>query len=470
MVIRNKRSAKKPDLQLECFLSCAGLGSTDIHRKDGLSPFAVLYMKQNECDDFSEIFRTETRPNTTSPAFCLSSEIRCRAEDISTTYLRVEIYHRVREGEESLEINELFGVAIFPLKSVRDAEGMQFLSSLSHPTKERERVGIVQIKAEHLCLSATANELVEIDLMAAGLRRREWSQASKIVPQSYEILRAHAYDDADGQVVWLPIYRSDRVSTYAKKTEHVDFSRATMTNRHLCNGDEERRIRIVLLAGNPDKKTGGRANDMGFIDITLRDLCEVDPTEEVFEIENAPETEESEVGSMSLLTGQPTDVGSHFVLQVNHASCFKYVSLSSPESKIRSSVGQQLKKRRNGLKKGISKKLDVVQALDVRSLRLEEYSSAPMSNVPTANCDLGDYYDGVSMHGPISGISLFSEDSQGKQSILFSTQGRKLPPPASPAFCSPAYPLAGVNWESGPEAPENSLSGSRSSSSGAIGR
>lgn len=418
-----RRTAKKPDLQLECFLSCAGLGSTDTHRKDGLRPFAVLYMKHTEDDVFSEIARTETRPNTTSPSFCSSVELRCRAEDVATTSLRVEIYHRVREGEESLEINELFGLAIFPLKSVRDADGMHFLSSLSHPAKERERVGIVQIKAEHMCVSTTASELVEIDLMAVGLRRREWSQASKIVPQSYEILRAHAYDDADGQVVWLPIYRSDRVSTYSKKTEHVDFSRATLTNRHLCNGDEERRIRIVLLAGAPDKKTGGRPYDMGFVDITLRDLCEVDPTEEVFEIENAPESDETEAGSMSLLTAQPTDVGSHFILQVNHASCKKYVSLSSPESKSRVRVGKQLKKRRNGLRKGISKKLDAVQSLDVRSLRLEEYNSAPISNAPSGNCELGEYYDMASTFGPISGMSLFSEDSGGKTvDLVFNTR------------------------------------------------
>lgn len=81
--------------------------------------------------------------------------------------------------------------------------------------------------------------------------------------------------------------------------------------------DEARRIRLVLYAGNS-------TSAIGHVDVTLRDLCEIDPSQEAFQIETTYHNDE--VGSLSLLRAEPTDVGSFFILKINHASSAKYIA------------------------------------------------------------------------------------------------------------------------------------------------
>jgi C2 domain len=419
-----RTKAAKVGAYLECFLSCSSLGSTDLPRKESLSPFAVVYFRGTVSDAFAEIARTETCPLNASPSWCTSFEVECTADEIETASLRVDIYHRVQEGVESLTQNELLGRAMYPLQNAIDAPGMHFLTPLSHPTKEREKVGILQVHMERFSPIPSRNELIEIDVTAAVLRRREWTSAAKPVPQSYEILRAHVHDDTDGRVVWLPIYRSNRVGSHERGKDYVEFSRATFTNRHMCNGDEERRVRITLHAGSIDRRTG-RATDMGFVDITLRDLCEVDPTEEVFEIENENREEEREgIGSLSLLLAQPTDVGSHFELQINHASCWKYISASAGAAEVVHGIASGTGGRRSGRMGHIlggSGQLEVMRRGISRKLK-GQHASRPADKLETPAYTDASHLFGSDGHvqecaspspfGPTSSVSLFSEDSQ----------------------------------------------------------
>lgn len=414
MGLGNRGSAKKPKVKLECFMGCASLGSTDLPKKEAFCPFAVVYIQQEATDNFTEIARTETCSFTSSPFWCTSFEVECKAQEIGIARLQIEIYHRVQDGVESLCDNELLGRAVVPVQQVTEAPGMHFLAPLSHPTREREKVGILQLHAEHVSQSPNTTELVELDVLAAVLRRRDWANASKLVPQSFEILRAHEHDDNDGYVVWVPVHRSDRNAKHDKSSEYLEFSRATLTNRHLCNGDEERRIRIALQAGSVDKKTG-RPFDMGFADITLRDLCEVDPTEEVFEIERADDggDDQRNVGSLTLQVAQPTEVGSHFVLQINHASCSKYISTcasasaTSGHSKHRMSAMLKHRSPRR-LKMGSSKKHGKSNKNADDSNLHSPLSSA--ANCPTGAEPLEPEREALAA-GPISSMSLFTDDT-----------------------------------------------------------
>ncbi len=71
--------------------------------------------------------------------------------------------------------------------------------------------------------------------------------------------------------------------------------------------------------------------EIGSVDLSLGELYEVDPKGEFFEIVGA-EPQDSLNGYMSLVSAEPTEVGSHFVLHVYHGSSSRYISASLDET------------------------------------------------------------------------------------------------------------------------------------------
>jgi hypothetical protein len=405
--------------RLECFLSCSSLGSTDVPKRETLSPFAVVYVERRPGAGFAEVSRTETCPANTSPAWSTSVEVE-HDEGADAATVRVDVYNRLHEGAESLQDNELFGRTVFSTRDLTEAPGMHFLSPISHRAKERERVGILQVVSEPRSLSPSSGELIEIDVMCSVLRKRDWGAAR--IPQFFEIFRTHAHDDAAGGTVWLPVYRSNRLVKQEKANGYLEFSRVTVTNGHLCNGDEERRIRFVLHAG---ERRPGKSTEVGFVDVTLRDLCEVDPTEEVFEIETDGAGADGEAGSMVLLKAEPTDVGSYFSVQVNHASCGKYVSSASADHGKRSRIsaggafGKHAgTKSRRGM--GRRKSKTIGGAKGERREQGDGEDASPSyanANLPVSkdSYPLQDLGPASSACNSLSAMSLFSADAPSRQ-------------------------------------------------------
>lgn len=339
---------KIPARNFELFVSCSALGNTDQPtKKDDISPLCVLYVQRPTFAGLSELGRTETLFTNSSPSWTTSFELEFAPGEEKGAFVRADIYHQVLPEFGHLHDNELFGRATFSVPNLCDAPGRHFLTPLSHPIKERERVGILEIMTEPLFEEASRNELIEFDVATSILRKRGLPN-KQVVAQSFEIFRAHANADAARAVAWLPIYRSDRLSKQIKEASVMEFSRITVTNRHLCNGDEARRLRFVLHAGSGEKWSGRPTSDMGYVDVTLRDLCEIDPTEEVFQIET--KNEGDEVGALSLLKAEPTSVGSYFILKIDHASNSRYYASksSSERENIRNAskyLGKSLSKR-----------------------------------------------------------------------------------------------------------------------------
>jgi hypothetical protein len=79
----------------------------------------------------------------------------------------------------------------------------------------------------------------------------------------------------------------------------------------------------------------------------VRDLCECDPTEDVFEMESEGKLGEV-VGNLVMLESEPTDVGGLFSVQVNHESSSRYFSASAPPVTSPSSAESLLPESRQG--------------------------------------------------------------------------------------------------------------------------
>lgn len=303
--------------RIELFIGCRALVCES--RKD-INSFVVVYARRDEETDFVESARSETVCCTASPQYCTSFVV----DKDHSLILLVEVYNRIKEGTERLSDQEQLGKATIPLQSLLSLP--HFTTHISHARKS-QKVGVLSLHAEEIEVNNTENEtLIEFDLQAAMLRKRDWNKS--VLTQRYELLRAHRHDDADGQIVWLPLYRSDRMGKQRTSSAlHVEFTRASFTHRHLVNGDDERRLRVLLTSGNTSTKRESGV-EIGYAEFTLRDMCEVNPTEEDFQIERDG-VDTDELGTISILRAEPTDYGSHFSLQVNHESTERYTSAAA---------------------------------------------------------------------------------------------------------------------------------------------
>jgi hypothetical protein len=254
-------------------------------------------------------------------------------EEINLSSICIEVYQCAADSRSKLQSDVLVGRAVFQVSSLLDSPELHFTTDVLHPTKKEEVTGHLVLNCEAVLDPSQEEELVEFELGSSVLKRREWPKHN--LAQSFEILRAHVHDDVDNKCVWLPVYRSDRSIKQKAGATKVDFPRVTLTKRHICNGDEERRLRILLQIWDGSAKKGKwlKSKVAGYIDFTLRDLCEVDPTKDLFEIE-ADGTfvqggECLEIGFASIEKAEPTEVGSFFSLLVHYASTSKFDSSSA---------------------------------------------------------------------------------------------------------------------------------------------
>lgn len=326
--------------RLELFLGCRSL--TDC-KENSTASFAVLFLRTDEYADFKEIARTETVCNTVSPQFCTSSEIDFLERSIEHAAIRVDIYRRKTEQSEKLRDHVLLGKVYIPIDTILTSQGNHVTTQLSHPV-ESKKIGVLTISAEEVDTSNPENDSeIQLDISAAVLRKRDWNRS--ILGQRYELSRAHKHDDTDGHTVWLPTYRSNRISKQRDSNAVLEFSSATLKHRHLCNGDDERRMRLAVYAAPClGIKKAMSEIFIGMVEFTLRDLCEIDPTKEVLQIDR--ETAElQDLGNMAIVHAQPTDFGSYFSLRLDYKNTGKYTSAGCPEKNMSKVKAKAIAKR-----------------------------------------------------------------------------------------------------------------------------
>lgn len=324
-------SSSKECRCLELFIACKGLlGSWDNHPNS----FAVLLYRRAERSKFEEVGRTETIFNSACPHYCTSLEVDYSEGGVDSAVLRIDYYERLTEESERLHDHQFLGNASVALRDILLAENNHYMAQISRPA-ELKQVGIIMLYAEDIDTSNPENESeIQLDVSAAIIRKKDWSKC--VLGQRYELSRAHKHDDSNGQTVWLPICKSDRISKQRDSNEVVEFSSMSLKYRHVCNGDDQRRMRISVYAAHSSGtgKKGGGEFFIGMVEFTLRDICEIDPTREMLPLER-DESDVEDLGVMTILKAEPTDFGSLFSVRLNYETADKYMSaLCTNERKL----------------------------------------------------------------------------------------------------------------------------------------
>lgn len=315
---------KKKKNRLEFFLRFHSLSSP---ADKPFRAFAAVWTAGAQ-GEFEELSRSETIYKGLSLRFCTSFELEYEAAQAENTSLKVQLYKRKTECSERLRCHELISQCIVCVEDILCANGNHLQRKLTKLGADL-MLGYMVLSAEEMDEDNIENESnVELDVCSIALRRRDWNKTT--VSQRYELQRAHKHDDGDGNIVWLPIYESNRISKQKGGNQNVEFTRANMKLRHLCNGDDERALRIVVYGLAQTTVRTSVESYVGMVDFTLRDICELDPTQEVLVLEGVGDDQE-DIGCVSILKAEPTDVGSHFSLKINHETSKRFSSVGCEE-------------------------------------------------------------------------------------------------------------------------------------------
>lgn len=318
-------SPHKSRRRLELFIVSKHLQGTCDNPPDS---FAVLSHQQPEGASFLENGRTETIFKSACPAYCTSFELDYSTQTVHSTLLRIDFYERQTEQSERLHDHQFLGNATLTVEDLLLAEKNHYKAQILRPPGLKQ-AALIMLYAEDVDTNNVENSSeIQFDVSAAIIRKRDWSKC--LLGQRYELSRAHNHADSNGQTVWLPICKSDRISKQRDSNETVEFLGMSLKYRHVCNGDEQRRMRLSVYAaqnGGMGKK-GVAEFFIGTVEFTLRDICEIDPTREVLPLENG-ESGMEDLGVMTILKAEPTDFGSLFSVHLNYETTEKYTSAVS---------------------------------------------------------------------------------------------------------------------------------------------
>lgn len=272
--------------------------------------FVVVLTWSGKDNAFHEITRTETANQGVSPAFSTSVLFPYIPSNAAEYSLIFDVYIRKSVLSEKLSDHEQIGRVATTLQKVLDAPHLRLEEIVVAPSGLRS--GTLSILAEPADLSLPdAKTILELDVHTLALRKRDWPRS--FTPQRFEIWRAHAREHIEEETHWVLVYRSERVAKQREASRYVEFTTASLSFRHLFNGDDERQLRIVFSSHSG--KSGKPADDLGFIDFTFAELCWLDPTYEALKIHT--EAPPHDGGKVLLARNDPTENGGSFLLSVN---------------------------------------------------------------------------------------------------------------------------------------------------------
>lgn len=348
------------DVALEVFISRSLISIENLPASKQLNTFAVILWQAREDATFDEIARTETCVDSFEPNFCTSAELKCDGSELKSGTLRIDLYIRLYEGNERLAENEHLGYTEFALMHLVNSPDQRMRSRVLHAKQATDDIGFIETALEFVASSDFLNENIDFDVSSSLLRKREWP--NKIVPQQFAMFRAHGKDTDDDSKYWLPIYRSDRVGKTPETSTDVTFSPFTVSKRQLCNGDEERSLKLSLLGamtGNAIKKSSShrQITELAYVELTLRNVCEIDPTKDSFVLESVSIAYD-EIGRLVVLQAEPTDFGSHFAFkfELRSTSAFLSTDCNDRSGTITNSIFRKSKMHMHNLQQRIGSK------------------------------------------------------------------------------------------------------------------
>lgn len=442
---------------IECFLSCEIYYDDESQvRGRPVNSFIVAYLQSEDEDeeDATELGRTETCDLALCASFAHAIEINLSNLPDRQHILRLDIYNRVLEGIESLDEHILIARCCLDVDDLRFGKEStkDYPLFLMDEFKIEARGGCVRISWERMRSGTDKDELVEFDVHMSVLRSRD--HGGRVVSQQYEIQRAHKDSPADDTPDWITVHRSNRqVIRQRQNTKELEFSRATMSKRHLCNSDDNRRLRIVLYACHSGYRSTDhsslhrlqRSNEIscvpiGYVELSLMSLFEMDPTADSFAIQGTG-TEVEDLGVVRLATNDPTTVGSYFSLHVLISSTTRYMSMTPP---VEASAKPKQSKRKM-ISRMLNDKLGTSQLPSMPRRYEREDDAEPRYQVTPLQTGfaVGDPSGqpvaaqmAVPDQAPLSTLSLFSDDGDSTPAPP------PQPPPPEPSEVSLMVPKA----------------------------
>lgn len=212
----NETTAVLPTSQIEMTLSCRNLLNTDVLSKS--DPYCIVQMKEPWQDRYYEIGRTEKIDDDLNPEWVKKFIVNYNFETVQK--MRFEVWDVDPNG------NDFLGEYETTLADIVSYSGRQFRGKLQH--NKAKDAGEIVIVTEEI---SSCKRCVQMQLQARSLEKQCWfvrNDPFLVVSRSNE-------DGSFSVVLKTEVQRS---------TQNPRWKPITITARALCNGDEDRSIKI----------------------------------------------------------------------------------------------------------------------------------------------------------------------------------------------------------------------------------
>lgn len=228
--------------QIEMILSCENLLNLDVMSKS--DPFCIVHMKESWQNNFFEIGRTEQIDDNLSPEWVKKFILNYNFETIQK--IRFEIWDKDPSG------NDFLGEFETTLAEIVSYNGRQFRGKLKN--QRSNNAGHVVIVTEEV---SSCKEIIQMTFQAIGLQKQCW-----LIRNDPFLVFSRSNEDGSFSVV----LKSEVVNS----TQNPKWKPLTIKGRTLCNGDNDRTIKIDCY----DNRSDGDHKLIGTCQTSLRTLKE----------------------------------------------------------------------------------------------------------------------------------------------------------------------------------------------------
>lgn len=228
--------------QIEMILSCENLMNLDVMSKS--DPFCIVNMKESWQNNFFEIGRTEQIDDNLNPQWVKKFILNYNFETIQK--IRFEIWDKDPSG------NDFLGEFETTLAEIVSYSGRQFRGKLKN--QRSNNAGHVVIVTEEV---SSCKEIIQMAFQATGLQKQCW-----LIRNDPFLVFSRSNEDASFSVVMK--------SEVVNSTQNPKWKPFTIKGRTLCNGDNDRTIKIDCY----DNRSDGDHKLIGTCQTSLRTLKE----------------------------------------------------------------------------------------------------------------------------------------------------------------------------------------------------
>ncbi|XP_037031089.1 copine-8-like [Bradysia coprophila] len=226
--------------QIEMTLSCRNLTNMDVMSKS--DPFCIVFMKESHQDRYFEVGRTEPIDDNLSPEWVKKFILNYNFETIQK--IRFEVWDKDPSG------TDFIGEYESTMAEIVSYSGRQFVSKLKD--KKSNIAGHIVIVTEEV---SSCKEIIQMTFRATNLQKQFF-----FVRNDPFLVFSRSNEDGSYSVV----LKTEVVSS----TQNPRWKPLTIRGRTLCNGDNDRTIKIDCF----DSRNDGDHKLIGTCQTSLRTL------------------------------------------------------------------------------------------------------------------------------------------------------------------------------------------------------